>query len=361
MSVSPPSFTLLLGNLPTSVRTALTRLLSVTSGLEVVGTAMSTTELSVLARRLRPGVALVTEDELSGLEQLQRQFQVPVLLYCAGVPLLGMLREATRLGVYDYITAVPTTGPELAEWNSQLRRKLLAARPRAVAALPAAISRPRTVPLPPQGIVVIGGSTGGAPAVETVLQAIPVSFPWAIVVAVHLPAHFTDTLVERLRRITHLPVEAAGSGSRLVAGRVLVAPGGYNITVQPVSGSPWLGWQTDFVSEASLDVPSIDILMQSAARLAGRNVLGVVLTGLGQDGTAGARAIRQAGGTVIVQDEASSAVFGMPKSVIQAGLATEVHPLSGIAGALISHVPTRPVSLSTGTAGISRLQPVAVQ
>ncbi|WP_221766242.1 chemotaxis protein CheB [Hymenobacter metallilatus] len=350
---------MLLGQLPTFVRAALTRLLSATSGLEVVGTAGSATELPVLARRLRPGMVVVTEAELFGLEQLQRQFPVPVLLYCASTPLPGMLREAARLGVYDYFTAAPATAPELTEWNFQLRRKLLAAQPRPVAAPALASSRSRPIPLPPRGIVLIGGSTGGAPAVEAILRAIPETFPWAIVVAVHLPAHFTDTLVERLRRTTALPVEAAASGSRLAAGRVLVAPGGHNLVVQPITNSPWLGWQTNFVSEASLDVPSVDILMQSAARLAGRQVIGVVLTGLGQDGTAGARAIRAAGGTVLVQDEASSAVFGMPKSVIEAGLASEIHPLMDIAAALVKQVQPRPTS--PGPRPISRFQAVAAR
>nr|WP_262904925.1 CheB methylesterase domain-containing protein [Hymenobacter pini] len=218
--------------------------------------------------------------------------------------------------------------------------------------------RTQAIPLPPQGIVVLGGSTGGAPAVETLLRSVPAHFPWAILVAVHLPAHFTDFLVERLRRSCVLPVEAAGSGTRLQAGRVLVAPGGHNTVVQPMTGSPWLGWQTNFVSEASLDVPSIDILMQSAARLVGRNVVGVVLTGLGHDGTAGARAIRQAGGTVLVQDEASSAVFSMPKSVIQAGLASEIVPLSDMATTVLRYVQPRPVP---ATRFSSRLQPASAQ
>ncbi|MET4106267.1 chemotaxis protein CheB [Hymenobacter sp. UYP22] len=349
---------MLLGNLSSSVQTVLTRLLRAAPELAVVGNAASADELPTLARRLRPGVVVVTEDQLSGLERLQQQFPVPVLLYSARAPLPGMLREAARLGVYDYITPAPTAAAELIEWGRQLRRKLLAVRPRPLQMGPPKILVPRVrvMPLPPQGIVVIGGSTGGAPATEVLLRTLPVDFPWAVVVAVHLPVHFTDTLVERLRRASQLPVAAAGSGSRLEAGRVLVAPGGRNLLVQPVTGSPWLGWETEFTSEASLDVPSVDLLMQSAARLAGRNVVGVVLTGLGHDGTLGAQAIRRAGGTVIVQDEASSAVFAMPKSVIQAGLATEVQPLASMAAVLTRYVPTR----SGGSASRSFSRPQAV-
>ncbi|WP_262920592.1 CheB methylesterase domain-containing protein [Hymenobacter sp. 5516J-16] len=170
------------------------------------------------------------------------------------------------------------------------------------------------------------------------LRELPLGFPWAVLVAVHLPESFTDTLVERLRRASQLPVMAATSGMRLEPGRVLVAPGGRNLVVRPVMDSPWVGWQTDFVEEHGLDVPSVDILMHSVVRAVGRNVVGVVLTGLGHDGTAGAHDIRQHGGTVVAQDEASSAVFGMPKSVIQSGLASAVLPLPHIADFLVRHV-----------------------
>ena len=347
---------MLLGNLPASVRAGLVRLFPPGSDVELVGPAAPTTELPTLARRLRPAVVVVTEDQLLGLEELRRHYPVPVLLYSSHAPLSGMLREVARLGVYDYITPAPATGLELLEWQRLLKRKLAAARPKPTVADAPLLARSRTVPLPPRGLVVIGGSTGGAPAVEEVLRNLPAGFPWAVLVAVHLPAHFTDSLVDRLRRATVLPVAAATSGARLVAGQVLVAPGGHNLAVRPITDSPGLGWQTDFVSEAGLDVPSVDILMQSAARLVGRNVLGLVLTGLGQDGTAGARSIRQQGGTVIVQDEATSAVFGMPKSVIQAGLASEVLPLSAMTDFVIRHAQP----LTAGVAGrySSRLQPV---
>ncbi|MBX0290050.1 hypothetical protein K3G63_06335 [Hymenobacter sp. HSC-4F20] len=353
-------FTLLLGNLPTFVRTELTRLLSTDPELEVVGTAVATSELPSLARRLRPGVVVVSEDQLLSLEQLQRYFPVPVLLYSSQTPLPGMLREVARLGVYDYILPMPAAGPELAEWRRAVRRKLLAARPQPVVRpdFPVHLRR-SAVPLPPRGIVIIGGSTGGAPAVEAVLRKLPATFPWAVVVAVHLPELFTDTLVERLRRATVLPVAAATCGTSLEAGRVLVAPGGRNLVIKPVTDSPWLGWQTDFAAESGLDVPSVDVLMHSASLAAGRNIVGVVLTGFGQDGTLGARQVQQQGGTVVAQDEASSAVFGMPKAVIQAGLASAVLPLSEIGDFVVRHVQIATMSRTGRSSSLS--QPVSAQ
>ncbi|MBC8085499.1 MAG: chemotaxis protein CheB, partial [Hymenobacter sp.] len=127
--------------------------------------------------------------------------------------------------------------------------------------------------------------------------------------------------------------------TQLEPGRIIVAPGGRNLVVRPALTGPWLSWQTDFSAEAgpSGDEPSVDVLMRSAARTVGRNVLGVVLTGLGRDGTLGAQAIRQGGGMVLVQDEASAAVFSMPKSVIQAGWANAVLPLAELPAAIVRH------------------------
>lgn len=357
MSFPTDSFTILLGNLPTSVRTELMRLLHTDPELEVVGTAVTASELRATARRLQPGVVLVGEDQLLGLEQLQRYFPVPVLLYSMRPPLPAMLREVTRMGVYDYIPQLPVNPAELPEWRNSVRRKLLAAKPRLAPAVDArrvALERRPAAPLPPRGVVVIGGSTGGAPAVEAVLRGLPPDFPWAVLVAVHLPELFTDTLVERLRRASSLPVTAAGSGLLLKAGHVLVAPGGRNLAVRAVTDSPWVGWQTDFVSETSLDVPSVDVLMHSAARVVGRNILGIVLTGFGQDGTAGARYIRQQGGIVIAQDEATSAVFGMPKAVIDAGLANAVLPLPAIADFVVRYVHTGPATRASRFSPLSQ-------
>nr|WP_262904720.1 CheB methylesterase domain-containing protein [Hymenobacter lucidus] len=187
--------------------------------------------------------------------------------------------------------------------------------------------------LPPSGVAVIGGSTGGVQAIESLVRTLPATLTSAVLVAIHLPAHFTESFVNRLRRATALPVVVGQPGTALEAGKIIVAPGGQNMVVNAVSRGPWLSWHTGFTTEAASlpDEPSVDLLMQSVARTVGRNALGVVLTGLGRDGTLGAQCIRQHGGFVIAQDEASSAVFSMPKSVIQTGAANIVSPLSDIA------------------------------
>jgi two-component system chemotaxis response regulator CheB len=157
-----------------------------------------------------------------------------------------------------------------------------------------------------------------------------------LLIAVHLPVHFTASFVKRLQRLTRLPVKIGSIGIPLEEGQIIIAPGGQNMVVKPVQRGPWQAWHIGFSSQApvSFDDPSIDVLMRSAARVAGPRVLGIILTGLGNDGTLGAQAIRACGGQVIAQSKESAAVFSMPESVIRAGHANAVLPLAQIAEAI---------------------------
>jgi two-component system chemotaxis response regulator CheB len=329
------SFTILLGNLPTALRLRLLRLFQGQPDWLVVGGGGSSTDLLAAARRLRPGLIIVAQDQLRDIEQLHRTASIPVLLFGETPPLPGMLREVAAWGVYGYFQS--DSGQPL--WAAELLLKVRQAMPVA----PRSLAQPtilNAVPGIATGLVVIGGSTGGTLAVEQLVRALPTNLACAVLVAIHLPAAFLTSFVDRLRRATSLPVVAGGSGVLLQPGQIVVAPGGRNTLVSATSNGPWQAWQTEFTAEPSPsgDEPSLDVIMRSAARTVGRNVLGVVLTGLGRDGTLGAQAIRQHGGTVLVQDEASSAVFSMPKSVIQAGWANAVLPLHELPKAIGRHV-----------------------
>jgi two-component system chemotaxis response regulator CheB len=185
----------------------------------------------------------------------------------------------------------------------------------------------------PQSLTVVGASTGGTTAVEQLVRALHPAHPSTLLIAVHLPAHFITSFAKRLQRLTPLPVKIGVAGMTLEAGQIIIAPGGQNMVLKSVQRGPWQVCQIGFSPKPNLsaDAPSIDMLMRSAAKAAGSRVLGVILTGLGHDGTLGAQAIRARGGRVIAQSQESAAVFSMPSSVIRAGHADAVLPLDRIA------------------------------
>lgn len=336
------------------MRLALSKVLRADARVQIVGSTAGPDDLIAQARRLRPDLVITGEQSQPSMSRLAQYHRGPVLLY-AGQPLRAAeLRAAAQWGVYDHIGPLPAaTHPDYGFARRDLLRKVHQARAVASAALqrlnlstagPALAQPGPGVSTVPRGIVVIGGSTGGAAAVEQVVRGLQPGLRWTVVVAVHLPAAFTASLVERVRRAASLPVVEGRAGLRLQAGQIVVVPGGSNWAVRGEVGQElWLQPATE--PAVSLDEPSIDLLMISAARAAGPRALGVVLTGLGSDGTAGAAAVRHFGGHVAVQNEQSAAVFAMPKSVIEAGFASAVLPLSDIARFVNSHVqPLRPAT-----------------
>lgn len=180
-------------------------------------------------------------------------------------------------------------------------------------------------------VIVIGASSGGPVVIETILSGLDPDFPAPILVAQHIPSSFTNTFINRLRRATGLDVVEGEKGMKIKAGMVIVAPGNKNMIVKPAStknGIATIGFANDINNYA--DTPSIDLLMQTAAKVYKKNVLGVILTGLGRDGTTGAKAINSFGGTVIAQDKNSSAAFSMAKSAIEGGFVQKVLPPESI-------------------------------
>ncbi|KAA9339561.1 hypothetical protein F0P96_02800 [Hymenobacter busanensis] len=342
MPASSAHFSVLLSDLPSLVRLELSKLLRDEANTHVVASSQGAEDLLVQARRHRPRLIIVGEQRLLTLEQLMSHYRAPVLVYGATPPWPGALREAARWGVYDFLTPLlPASHPNYFQHQREVVRKVRGAFAQAAPTTPAlespvsALSR-RVVATPPRGIVVVGGSTGGAAAVEQLVRGLRPGLPYTVVVAVHLPAAFTASLVERLRRASALPVVAGTAGLRLHAGQVAVVPGGSNMVVKGTAATGWL-LQPSSEPAASFDEPSIDLLMKSAAAAAGRHTIGVVLSGLGRDGTLGAQVVRHHGGLVVAQNEDTAAVFAMPKSVIQAGLATATLALPDIAPFLNAH------------------------
>jgi two-component system chemotaxis response regulator CheB len=173
--------------------------------------------------------------------------------------------------------------------------------------------------------VAIGVSTGGPNALAEVLPEFPADFPVPVVIVQHMPPLFTKLLAERLGAKAQIKIEEGAPGQALRAGQAFIAPGNYHMTVEQKDRGVRI--QTNQDPPENSCRPAVDVLFRSVAQTFGAGVLGVVMTGMGQDGLRGSERIKEAGGQVLIQDEATSVVWGMPGYVAQAGLADKVLPL----------------------------------
>jgi two-component system chemotaxis response regulator CheB len=187
-------------------------------------------------------------------------------------------------------------------------------------------------------VVAIGTSTGGTQALEQVLTALPRVAP-GIVIVQHMPEKFTASFAQRLDSLCQLEVREARHGDRVRPGLALIAPGGRHMTLKR-SGAQY---HVDVIDGPLINRhrPSVDVLFRSVALCAGKNALGVIMTGMGDDGARGLKEMREAGAYTLAQDEASCVVYGMPKEAVKLGAVERSLPLSAIAQAVLAHAPLR--------------------
>jgi two-component system chemotaxis response regulator CheB len=185
-------------------------------------------------------------------------------------------------------------------------------------------------------LVIIGASTGGPKAVLDVMMGLSGSLPAAFLVVQHMPKGFTLSFAERIAWQSGMRAKEAEEGDILAAGKVYVAPAGYHMTLDRNEESFRVRLNQD--AYVNFVRPAIDVTMFSGVELFGKDTLGVVLTGMGKDGLEGVRKIKEAGGRIIIQDEDTSVIWGMPKSIFKAGLADEVLPVQKIPEAIIRAV-----------------------
>lgn len=291
-----------------------------------------------------PGVNadLVTLDiEMPGLSGLETLVEIrkiypklPVIMYSSLTERgASATLEALSLGASDYATK-PDGVNSAAEARENIRAELIpkikslcrAAGERRAAREHSAswrIVRPQRRRIE---IVAIGTSTGGPNALSELLPAIPRDFPVPIVVVQHMPPVFTRQLAERLASRSAIPISEASEGAALGSGQAWIAPGNFHMTVGRAENRNRLHLNQG--PQENSCRPSVDVLFRSVAEVFGAGVLAVVMTGMGNDGARGAEQIRSAGGEVIVQDEATSVVWGMPGAVYAAGQADGMYPLS---------------------------------
>lgn len=340
------------------VRRVVSDALSAAPDVEVVATAAN--GRIALQRIPQCTPDLVTLDvempEMDGLETLRRlRVEYPTL----PVIMFSTLTErgatttldALALGASDYITKPSHTG-SLEQSMARLREELLpriralagrsAPAPAARAAVPVAGTR-TTPPLPvrtvarPPGVLAIGVSTGGPNALGALLPCLRADLPVPVVIVQHMPPMFTRLLAERLDAQCALTVREAAGGERLTPGTIYIAPGGSHMIVER-RGTEVVTALTQTPPENSCR-PAVDVLFRSVAATYGAEALALVLTGMGQDGLRGCEEIRDRGGRILAQDEASSVVWGMPGFVAKAGLAEKVLPLGDLAPE-INHLTT---------------------
>ena len=183
-------------------------------------------------------------------------------------------------------------------------------------------------------VVVIGASTGGTEALKTVLEALPADTP-GIVIVQHMPELFTRAFANRLDSLCNITVKEAETNDTVIRGRALIAPGNHHLLLKRSGARYYVE-----VKDGPLVCrhrPSVDVLFRSAARYAGRNAVGVILTGMGDDGARGMLEMKQAGAKTIAQDEATCVVFGMPKEAIKLNGVDKILPLESVAGAILTH------------------------
>jgi two-component system chemotaxis response regulator CheB len=364
------------------MRRMVREVLSSDPGIEVVGVAANGRIGLAMIEQLTPDAITLDIEmpEMNGLEMLRvlrpiyRNLRVIMFSTLSAEGAVGTL-DALSLGADDYVTK-PSNVSSVAEGTERIRQQLiprlkalcgirrvasgpslggsqaLSVQPAIVAASSGAalVTSPQTASafwgsMPRRNervdILAIGTSTGGPNALAEVLPHLPADLAVPVVIVQHMPPTFTKFLSERLNAISRIPVVEAAAGDVLEPGKAWIAPGDYHITLGTDRSRVWI--ETNQQPRENSCRPSVDVLFRSVVEVYGANVLAVIMTGMGQDGLRGCEQVRQAGGQILAQDEASSVVWGMPGFVAKAGLADEVLPLANVGPAIVRRIAANQV------------------
>ena len=319
------------------------------ASIEVVGTAMDGAFALKKIEELQPDVVTLDLEmpRMDGMETLRlimRRAPMPVILFSTHTKEGGYATlKALALGAVDFVAKPKDAAAgRLEEIADQLIAKIKVAKrasgrklpPAVVVDDPPALKKGSRAPLPPRRVIAIGISTGGPNALQYVLAQIPADFQSTILIVQHMPEGFTEMFAKRLDECCALEVHEARSGDLLLAGRVLICPGNRHMMVRRMprgdmavlsDGPPVNGHR-----------PSADVLFHSVAQEFALTAVGVLMTGMGDDGSEGLGAIKAAGGMTIAQSEETCVVSGMPKAAILKGYANKIIPLDGLASFLMN-------------------------
>ena len=345
-----------------SVRQTMTRILGADPEIEVIGAA---SDPFAAARHIQEDIPDVITldvemprmDGITFLRKLMAQHPLPVVM-CSSLTEEGSatLMEALEAGAVDVILKPRIDVPHFLEEASiricdavkgaaraRLKRPL-GARPdrgglphvpeqklTADVIMPAPIAG-QAMARTTETVICIGASTGGTKSLRVVLEALPADCP-GIAIVQHMPEKFTEAFARRLNSLCPMEVKEAADGDSMLRGRVLIAPGNHHMLLQRSGARYYVAIREGQL--VSRHRPSVDVLFRSAARFAGPNALGIIMTGMGDDGARGLGEMQSAGAHTIAQDEATSVVFGMPKEAIARGAADRIMPLDHLAGEIM--------------------------
>ncbi|MEA4906643.1 MAG: chemotaxis response regulator protein-glutamate methylesterase [Anaerolineaceae bacterium] len=330
------------------MRFTISKYLGQSTDIQVAGTARDGKEALELIPRLQPDVITLDVemprmDGITALRQIMAEYPRPVIML-SSLTAEGAVEtiQALTIGAVDFVTK-PANKANIAVVMDDVHTKILRAVRARVRKTPQQEAPVQALPLSPVSpalkskrsltsrdrVVVIGSSTGGPRALNTVLRGLSGKLSAAVLVVQHMPVGFTRSLAERLDSVAELAVKEAEAGDRLEVGQVLVAPGGYHMTVTENNqialnqNPPIHGVR-----------PAIDVTLSSVAQHYGKAAMSVILTGMGSDGTNGSALIHSAGGWVVAEDESTCVVWGMPRSVTEAGVADEIVALPNVAASI---------------------------
>jgi two-component system, chemotaxis family, protein-glutamate methylesterase/glutaminase len=352
--MSTPKVRVLIVDDSAVVRQTLSGVLSTDPEIEVIGTAA---DPFVAAERIREQVPDVITldiemprmDGLTFLQKIMTQHPIPVVI-CSSLAEEGAQStlQALELGAVEIITKPHLGSKQFLEDS----RVALCQAVKAAAAAQLRHLRPNRVVEPKltadailspaahamaettEKVVAIGASTGGTEALKALLEVLPPDAP-GIVIVQHMPEMFTRAFANRLDGLCNITVKEAESNDTVIRGRALIAPGNHHMLLKRSGARYYVD-----IKDGPLVCrhrPSVDVLFRSAARYAGQNAVGVILTGMGDDGASGMLEMKQAGAVTIAQDEATCVVFGMPKEAIKRCAVDKILPLPAVAGAILAH------------------------
>jgi two-component system chemotaxis response regulator CheB len=313
------------------VRKVVREMLSHSPDIEIVGSARNGEDALQLAEQLNPDVVTcdLTMPELDGVGFVRRQMArkpVPILLLTASPQDTGRVLDALQAGAVDFVQKPSAlANNDLFAIREELVQKVKAAAASPVRSLPLPNPPPPVAPASSPrrathaDILVLGISTGGPQALRYLLPQFPSDFPIPLVIVLHMPLGYTAAFAEKLAEICPLPIQEAYDGCPVQPGYALLAPAGRHLYFKrTAAGAVEVRLSLEPLEKPHR--PSVDILFQSAAEVFGKRVLAVVMTGMGDDGLQGAAFIKAQGGTVLTEAEESCVIFGMPRSVVEAGL-----------------------------------------